>query len=367
MDDKISYDNAPWWSHIPGSKRLLRDFGLARSTLYLLESWPLQILNRTVTGRWSQDFFPPADFTEAVVKAGRELIEKDAARASQGLFPLSLLKPEPVGRHLLSLVGVLGDSVRVAWRMRNNQHDDLENVKSDELASLPDYYRRNFHFQSDGYLSASSAARYEHQVEILFKGAAGAMRRLALVPLVARYREMTSTQNEQQIPRLIELGAGSGGATLQVAASLPNMRLTAVDLSADYLQHARKTLSQHRNVDFVQGDGASLNFKDETFNGGFSVFMFHELPRQTREMVLKEAFRVLKPGGQFVVVDSLQWDDKPELNWGLERFPQDFHEPFYKNYVKTPLDELFAKAGFEVVHQELGLLAKCIVGEKPSA
>ena len=53
-------------------------------------------------------------------------------------------------------------------------------------ATSPLYYRRNFHFQTDGYLSAASAARYDHQVEVLFGGGAAAMRRQALVPLLAR-------------------------------------------------------------------------------------------------------------------------------------------------------------------------------------
>ena len=47
----------------------------------------------------------------------------------------------------------------------------------------PEYYRRKFHFQSDGYLSEASAERYDYQVEVLFGGGAAAMRRQALVPL----------------------------------------------------------------------------------------------------------------------------------------------------------------------------------------
>lgn len=352
-----SLNEKPWWSKLPGSQRLVRDYSLARSTVFLLESLPLQFMNRAVTGRWGKDYFPPAEFNAAALEAGRELIEKDARRATEGLFPLSLLKPNIGFAHLRSLLGVFTDGVRVAFRMRDNQHHDLNNVDNEQLKSMPDYYQRNFHFQSDGYLSASSAARYEHQVEILFKGAAGAMRRLALVPLVKSYRGKRA--------KILELGAGAGSSTMQVATSLPDARVTAVDLSPAYLEHARKHESIPANVDFVQGDATQLNFKDESYDGAFSVFMFHELPRKQREEVIGEAFRVLQPGGQFVIVDSLQWDDEPALNWGLERFPKDFHEPFYKNYVNTPLAELLTKGGFKVVHEELGLLAKCIVGEKP--
>ena len=49
----------------------------------------------------------------------------------------------------------------------------------------PDYYLQNFHFQSGGWLTEDSAHRYDTQVEVLFKGTANAMRRMAL-PELAR-------------------------------------------------------------------------------------------------------------------------------------------------------------------------------------
>ena len=48
---------------------------------------------------------------------------------------------------------------------------------------FPRYYLQNFHFQTDGYLSDASAELYDYQVDVMFYGAADAMRRQALVPL----------------------------------------------------------------------------------------------------------------------------------------------------------------------------------------
>ena len=44
----------------------------------------------------------------------------------------------------------------------------------------PTYYLQNFHFQTGGWLTEESAKLYDTQVEILFGGAADAMRRIAL-------------------------------------------------------------------------------------------------------------------------------------------------------------------------------------------
>ena len=50
-----------------------------------------------------------------------------------------------------------------------------------DLSAFPDYYLRNFHYQTGGYLSERSAKLYDQQVEVLFIGSADAMRRQALV------------------------------------------------------------------------------------------------------------------------------------------------------------------------------------------
>lgn len=52
--------------------------------------------------------------------------------------------------------------------------------------AYPDYYLQNYHWQSDGWMSAKSAAAYEVQTETLFQGCQDAMQRAALVPL-SRY------------------------------------------------------------------------------------------------------------------------------------------------------------------------------------
>ena len=76
-------------------------------------------------------------------------------------------------------------------------------AQSDELPpgeqgdGLPDYYRQNFHFQSDGWLSEHSAAIYDTQVEVLFTGAADVMRRRALKPIA----EWMAGRNQRDLTR----------------------------------------------------------------------------------------------------------------------------------------------------------------------
>ena len=61
-----------------------------------------------------------------------------------------------------------------------------------------------------------------------------------------------------------------------------------------------------------------------------SIFLYHELPPEVRRQVTAEIARVLKPGGLFVFLDSLQMGDKPGWDGLLEAFPHRFHEPYYR-------------------------------------
>lgn len=286
------------------------------------------------------------------------LHEREAMNIEQGLYPLKALELENPLRHARSFLEVMGDGLKVAWRMRNNKNKDFSGKAAAVAGEMPDYYARNFHFQTDGYFSEASARRYDHQVEILFSGTAGAMRRMIL-PVLKR--------DSMGEGRWLEIGCGSGSATRSVLATFPKARVTALDLSASYLKVAQENLREFDNVDFVQGDGTKLEFKDETFDAVYSVFQLHEMPREEREKLVSEAFRVLKPGGVLIFADSLQKNDDPDLDWALDRFPKVYHEPFYANYSKDKMEDLLKRVTKTEPYSELAFLTKMCWLQKPSS
>lgn len=97
----------------------------------------------------------------------------------------------------------------------------------------------------------------------------------------------------------------------------------------------------------------------------YSVFCLHELPKKERQDLIREAFRVLKPGGLCVLADSLQTNDEPELNWALERFPKTYHEPFFKSYVSEDLLTMIEKVTGVRAMQDHGFLTKVVWFHRP--
>jgi len=202
----------------------------------------------------------------------------------------------------------------------------------------PRYYLQKFHFQSDGYLSAESAERYDYQVEILFGGGAAAMRRQALVPL---------RQALAQHPggaRLLDIGCGTGVFLREVKRNHPRLTVTGLDLSAPYLDVARRRLADWSGVDLVEAGAEAIPADDAAFDIVTCVYLMHELPPAARRNVAAEIARVLKPGGVLILVDSLQLGDEPDYDATLEWFPVAFHEPYYAGYLRADLDKLMSPA-----------------------
>ncbi len=199
----------------------------------------------------------------------------------------------------------------------------------------PHYYLQKFHFQSDGYLSGASANRYDHQVEVLFGGAAAAMRRQALVPLKAALASRPAA-------RLLDVACGTGRFLREVKANYPRLDVTGLDLSPHYLAVARGELRAWSRARLIVGAAEAMPFADAQFDAVTCIYLFHELPPGVRRAVVGEIRRVLRPGGMLVFVDSLQPGDEPDYDAMLDYFPVAFHEPYYASYLREDLDRLWS-------------------------
>ncbi len=226
----------------------------------------------------------------------------------------------------------------------------------------PSYYRRKFHFQSDGYLSEASAERYDHQVEVLFGGGAAAMRRQALVPLrgaLGRAALQSHEGGPGMVPRLLDIGCGTGAFLREVKRNHPRLGVTGLDLSEPYLRVARRRLRLWSRARLIEGAAEAIPFADAEFDIVSCLYLFHELPARVRRAVVAEIRRVLKPGGTLILVDSLQTGDEPDYDALLDYFPFAFYEPYYASYLCEDLDRLIGP-GFTPEERSLAYFSKVV-------
>lgn len=282
-----------------------------------------------------------------------KLFAKDRANIEAGLYPApedvrvaDLPKAMKRARYFLQDVTEV-DRRRVA-RDGVEVRDKLEGSNR-----YPAYYRQNFHYQTDGWLSDESAKLYDHQVEALFTGAGDAMRRAAL----AEIARVVKGRDQREIA-LLDLACGTGRFLRQVMRAFPRLRAAGLDLSPNYAERARRQVSQWPHVDIIEGQAEAIPLDDASQDVVVSIYLFHELPEKARREVFAEAARVLKPGGAFIVADSLQFGDAPGLDGILEYFPEGFHEPYYKAYLGWDFEPPMKDAGFALEKTEIAFLTK---------
>lgn len=283
----------------------------------------------------------------------RKLFLADAAAVREGLYPPA----EPAGGlvpHLDALRAMFADLP--ATFARRASADTASAIAHGAREGLPNYYTQDFHFQTGGYLSAQSAKLYDVQVETLFYGAAGAMRRAALKPIAAFMRG-----KDQRNVALLDVACGTARFLREVRLAYPAMRVTGLDLSQAYLDEAERHLEGLRPVELVGANAEAIPLADASQDIVTAVFLYHELPGEVRRRVTAEIARVLKPGGLFVLVDSLQMGDRPGWDGLIEAFPVRFHEPYYEHYATDDLDGAFAAAGLEPVETATAFLSKVMV------
>jgi ubiquinone/menaquinone biosynthesis C-methylase UbiE len=279
------------------------------------------------------------------------LVEQDWRNIEAGLYlPPEDWRGNPLGG-LRRAVDFFADLNAVDARRHGEARDAL--LDQPEAQRYPRYYRRAFHFQTDGYLSAASAERYDYQVEVLFGGGAAAMRRQALVPL----RPALQRAGGAARARLLDIGCGTRSSLREIKRNNPRLAVTGLDLSGPYLRLGRRRLGEWSRVTMIQAAAERMPFAAAEFDVVTCIYLFHELPPVVRRAVAGEIRRVLKPGGSLIFVDSLQSGDAPDYDALLDYFPFAFHEPYYASYLAENLDQLFTP-GFIPEERSLAYFSK---------
>ena len=292
-----------------------------------------------------------------------KLLEADWLDAEKGIYPASLLFDNPWEDFFRYYPAVWLDMPLIWGRLRQKQYQTF--ASSIEREGYPSYYLQNFHHQTDGYLSDMSANLYDLQVEILFNGTADAMRRRVLAPLKTGLESFADTPPRQQ--RILDVACGTGRTLKMIRAAFPKASLFGADLSPAYLRKANQMLSENPGdlPQLLQANAEELPYTDSTFHGTTCVFLFHELPPLARQRVIDECFRITKPGGVFIICDSIQKLDYPEFETMMDNFPTMFHEPYYRHYVTDNLSDRLTQAGFENIQTENHFMSKYWIAHKP--
>jgi SAM-dependent methyltransferase len=116
--------------------------------------------------------------------------------------------------------------------------------------------------------------------------------------------------------RVLDMGAGTGRSSIMVLESRPQATLVALDLFADSFEqhfgHSEspqgrllanlKAAGVEQRATIQTGDMRELPFEPATFDAVVSAYAIDHLNRQGINQALAEAARVVKPGGDFLLI-----------------------------------------------------------------
>jgi SAM-dependent methyltransferase len=153
---------------------------------------------------------------------------------------------------------------------------------------------------------------------------------------------------------ILDVGCSVGHSTLPYAEAYPKADLFGIDVAAPLLRYANaRAAYQGASVKFIQADGANTKFAGARVDLIVSHILFHELPVAKTHRLLKECYRLLKPGGVMAHIDLRPYravGEFPAMKpW--EAFASNldtFHnnEPYWQASRSANLRELALTAGF---------------------
>jgi ubiquinone/menaquinone biosynthesis C-methylase UbiE len=209
----------------------------------------------------------------------------------------------------------------------------------DPNLALPDWYTDwDIHIQPGGvWRNDSSAATYELGAKLVMMG---------VNDDYTFHRAFTETAiPRRDYRRIVDMGCGFGKSTWPLKRAYPQAEVIGLDLAAPCLRMAANRASaQGLAMEFRQADCAATGLADGSVDLVTSTMLIHEMPRPHLLATLKEAARILAPGGVLRFLDFTRTGDAFRDLAMLEHGERN-NEPFMPGLMAADVPTLCAEAG----------------------
>ncbi|PKN88110.1 MAG: methyltransferase type 11 [Chloroflexi bacterium HGW-Chloroflexi-8] len=117
-------------------------------------------------------------------------------------------------------------------------------------------------------------------------------------------RHLIEYSNLANDHKVLDLGCGTGTLTIQIKQHFPSIELIGLDGDATVLQIAgHKAEAAGISIQWKEGLATELPYPEASFDRVVSCLVIHHLTASNKVKAFKEVFRVLKPGGEFHLLD----------------------------------------------------------------
>jgi SAM-dependent methyltransferase len=233
------------------------------------------------------------------------------------------------------------------WLDRANEPGAIGSLELDASVKPPSYYRKlEIHTQPGNYHGEFAGILYHWMIGPFFvnrddqDGMGWALARG--VP-------------ERGYRQILDLGCGVGKSTLPYCDQFPSAEVWGLDYAEEMLKYAHRLAEDRgKKVRYVQALAERTGLKSESFDLVTAIFLFHEMPRKARDETVREAWRLLRPGGVFAIMESppfkvLQEHYSPLSAFLLDSTGRRMDDPYIPQFFEEDRVEMFKRGGFDNV------------------
>ncbi|XAR49554.1 Erythromycin 3''-O-methyltransferase [Bertholletia excelsa] len=254
------------------------------------------------------------------------------------------------------------EKTNIPWRemtkeiLESEVYKELDEVQNPAIL-YPDYYLNPFHAYDEGNLSWLAAAEAEAATMSMVRRAIPDASSLDEANQIVRGNWLDAIgQHHQQCSRntmikdILDIGCSVGVSTRYLATKYPSAKVTGLDLSPYFLAVAqfkeKKRPTGKNPINWIHANGEDTGLPAKSFDLVSIAYVLHECPATAIVNLVKEAFRLLRPGGTFAVTDN-----SPKSKILQELSPVLFTlmkstEPFLDEYYLLDLESTMREAGF---------------------
>ncbi|MBN1786916.1 MAG: class I SAM-dependent methyltransferase [Sedimentisphaerales bacterium] len=134
--------------------------------------------------------------------------------------------------------------------------------------------------------------------------------------------------------RVLDLGCGAC-ELIRYLSRTYNQKVTGVDISSNSFPKRRGVSKDAKNIRYIRKDAAKLSFiRSKTIDAVVIFWALHEMEKP--QSILRQARRVLRPGGKIIIVEF------PRNSLARKLWDEDY-------YTSRQLTAYLRKAGFEEI------------------
>lgn len=225
-----------------------------------------------------------------------------------------------------------------------NRPGALGSLELDDSVGVPSYYRKlEIHTQPGNYHGDFGGVLYHWMIGPFFVNRDD--------------RDEMGWALARGVPKrdyrsILDLGCGVGKSTMPYCELYPDADVVGVDYAAEQLRYAHWLAERRgRRVRYVQRMAERTGFADGSFDLVVAIFLFHEMPRRARDETVREAHRLLRPGGVFAIMESppfkvLTEEYSPLSAFLLDSTGRRMDDPYIPDFFREDRVEMFRRGGF---------------------